>query len=135
MSDAGFDPARFFMEGGWPMYLVLCTGLFGHVLAIASLGAMFAKRRAMPLGMGAATLLFAVTTMCVGVGGYFMGMRMVDEAVAFADPESQAMLRAQGQDEADNNLWFGGCAFLFPLLCGLAAIGRGAMMKDSPGQA
>ncbi len=132
MSDGGFDPARFFMEGGWTMYLVLCTGGLGHMLAVASIGAMFAKRRAMPLGMGAATLLFAVTTMCVGVGGYFMGMRMVDEAVAFADPESQAMLRAQGQEEADNNLYFGGCAFLFPLLAGIAAIGRGAMMKDGP---
>ncbi|MBN8616974.1 MAG: hypothetical protein J0L92_40710 [Deltaproteobacteria bacterium] len=132
MSESGFDPARFFMEGGWAMYLVLCTGALGHVLAIASLASLFSKRRAMPLGMGAATLLFAVTTLCVGVGGYFMGMRMVEEAVAFADPDSQAMLRAQGQDEADNNLYFGGCAFLVPLLCGLVAVGRGATMKEAP---
>lgn len=132
MSASGFDPARFFMEGGWSMYLVLCTGGLSHLLAVASLAALFSKRRAMPLGMGAATLLFAVTTMCVGVGGYVMSMRMVEEAVAFADPASQDMMRAQGQDEADNNLYFGGCAFLFPLLCGIAALGRGAAMKDSP---
>jgi hypothetical protein len=39
------------------MYLVLCVGGLSHVLALAALGSMFAKRRAMPLGFGAATLL------------------------------------------------------------------------------
>ncbi len=129
---AGFDPLTFFQEGGAAMYLVLCVGALGHGLALAALGSMLAKRRAMPLGFGAATLLFALTTACAGVGGYVMGMRNVEDAVAFADPEMQARLRAQGQEEADNNLYFGGCAFLFPFFAGLVAIGRGATMKDGP---
>jgi hypothetical protein len=57
MSDVGSDPFRFFQEGGLAMYLVLCVGGLSHVLALAALGSMFAKRRAMPLGFGAATLL------------------------------------------------------------------------------
>ncbi|MBX7194123.1 MAG: hypothetical protein K1X94_18865 [Sandaracinaceae bacterium] len=128
----GFDPATFFQEGGAAMYLVLCIGALSHVLALAALGSMLAKRRAMPLGFGAATLLFALSTACTGVGGYLMGMRNVEDAVAFADPELQARLRAQGQEECDNNLYFGGCAFLFPFFAGLVAVGRGAMMKDGP---
>jgi hypothetical protein len=61
-----------------------------------------------------------------------MAMRNVEEAIVFADPASQAMLREAGQKEADDNLYFGGCAFLFPLLAGVIALGRGAMMKDGP---
>jgi hypothetical protein len=132
MSDVGWDPLRFFQEGGWAMYLVLCTGGLSHLLALAALGSMLAKRRAMPLGFGAATLLFAVSTLCVGVGGYFMAMRNVEDAVQFADPATQAMLRETGRAEADNNLYFGGCAFLFPLLAGAVALGRGATMRDGP---
>ena len=132
MSDVGWDPFVSFQEGGFAMYFIACIGALGHLMAIAALASMVAKRRAMPLGMGAATLLFAVTTMCLGVGGYLWGMRQVDEAIAFADPEQREALYAQGQAEASNNLTFGGCAFLFPLLAGVVAITRGAMMKDGP---
>ncbi len=132
MSDIGWDPFDFFREGGFAMYLVACVGGLGHVMAIAALGSMMAKRRAMPLGMGAATLLFSLSTLCVGVLGYFMAMRNVEGAIAAAPPEYADQFLTQGREEADNNLYFGGCAFLFPLLAGAAAIARGATMKDGP---
>ena len=129
----GFDLVQFFQEGGWAMYLVLAMGSSAHLLAVAALGSMFSKRRAVPLGFGAATLLLAVSTLCLGAGGFVVAMRQVEAAVAFADPATQEIMRALGRDEADNNLYFGGCAFLLPFLAGVLALGRGATRKDRTG--
>jgi len=130
MIDGGFSLVRFFEEGGWPMYFVLAMGASAHLLALAALGSMVAKRRAIPLVFGAGTLLLAVSTLCVGAGGFVFGMRQVEEAVAFADSADRDLMRARGREEADNNLYFGGCAFLLPFFAGVSAIGRGATMKD-----
>lgn len=134
MSDAGWSPLTFFQEGGFAMYLALCAGVLAHLFALVSIGALFASRRAFPLGMGAATLLFALSTALVGVLGYVWGMQQVNEAVMYVDPTQAEMLRQVGQDEADNNLWLGGLLCILPSLVGVVALARGAMMKDAPGQ-
>jgi hypothetical protein len=131
VSDVGWSPLTFFQEGGFAMYFALCGGVLAHLLALASIGALFAQRRAFPLGMGAATLLFALSTALVGVLGYVWGMQQVNEAVAYVDPSQAEMIRQVGQDEADNNLWLGGLLCILPSLVGVLAISRGAMMKDA----
>jgi hypothetical protein len=117
---------RWFQEGGAPMYGALCCSLLSVAIGLGAVGVAFAtKKRSLAIGLGAARLLFALTTLCTGVSGYFMGMRNVEAAVAFADPESRTMLLEQGRDESQNNLEMGACASLLPLLLGIAALGRG----------
>ncbi len=132
MSDIGWDPFRFLQEGGWTMYLALCSGVLGHLLGLLALGSLASSRRAFPLGMGAATLLFALSTALIGVLGYVLGMQMVSEALAYVEPSQAEELRRVGMDEADNNLWLGAIASVFPFLAGTAAVARGATMKDQP---
>jgi hypothetical protein len=132
MSDIGWDPLRFIQEGGAAMYLALCFVLVSHPLALGALGSLFATRRAFPLGMGAATLLFALGTLLVGVLGYVWGMQQVNEALAYVEPEHAEELRRIGTAEADNNLWLGALGALFPFLAGTLAIVRGATLKEKP---
>ena len=80
------------------------------------------------IGLGVATLLLALCTGCLGVVGYVMGMRNVEAAVGFADPEQRALLLQVGQAEAQNNLEMGACASVLPLLLGVVALVRGLTM-------
>lgn len=120
------DIVPWFQEGGWAMYGALCGSLFSMAIGLGAVGVAFAtKKRGLAIGLGAATLLFALTTFCTGVAGYAMGMRNVEEAVVFAEPAYRTALLERGRDEAQNNLEMGACASLLPLLLGLAALGRG----------
>jgi hypothetical protein len=120
------EVVQWFQEGGAPMYGALCCSLLSIGMGLGAVGVAFAtKKRNLTIGLGAATLLFALTTLCTGVSGYVMGMRNVEAAVAFAVADQRAALLERGQDEAQNNLEMGACASLLPLLLGIAALGRG----------
>lgn len=123
---------RWFQEGGWAMYGALCCALLSIVMGLGALGVAFAtKKRGLAIGLGAATLLFALTTLCTGVTGYVTGMHNVEAAIANADPVYRTALLERGQDEAQNNLEMGACASLLPLLLGIAALGRGLTLPRS----
>jgi hypothetical protein len=127
---------QWFQEGGWAMYGALCCSLLSVAIGLGAVGVAFAtKKRSLAIGLGAATLLFALTTLCTGVGGYLMGMRTVEGAVAFADPAYRTALLEQGRDEAQNNLEMGACASLLPLLLGLTALARGLTLPRADGHA
>jgi len=120
---------RAFQEGGASMYGVLCCGGFSHVIALIGIGFMFGKKRGALIGLGATSLLLGVVTLGVGAVGYFYGMRQVDAAVAFADPQMAARLVAQGRSEALNNIWFGMCSCGLPALAGAMVLLKGVMTK------
>lgn len=128
MSDVG----RYFVEGGFTMYPALCFGVFGVALALASLGSLFASSRKFPIGIGIAAMLVALMALGTGVVGTMLGRRATEDAIANVDPEFGERIRAQGYEEADNNLVLGGLASVTPLLAGMLAIVRGVTMKASP---
>ena len=108
------------------MYGALCCSLLSVAVGLGAVGVAFAtKKRGLAIRLGAATLLFALSTFCTGVVGYFHGMNNVEEAVAFAEAGYRTALLEQGRDEAQNSLEMGVCAALLPLLLGAAALGRG----------
>lgn len=120
-----------FVEGGWPTYVVLLCSLVTHPLAIGAVAVAFgSKRRAMAIGLSSAALLFALSTVAIGVGGYLYVMHVVDGAVAFADPSTREIIRAQGEHEASWNATCGvlGCAI--PLLLALAGLVRGFTLTE-----
>ncbi len=124
-----FDYIR---EGGFAMYVMLLIALVTHPLAIGAVVTTFGSRRGLTLALGVTTLVLAGLLVGSGVLGYVLGMRNVDEAVRFADPEFAAALRAQGAEEADNNLYFAVILGAFPLLAGSIALLRGLRMKPPP---
>ena len=128
MDDGGFSFGYFMAEGGATMWGALCCGSFANTLALAALGVLLTRKRGAVIGLGAATLLAGVGTLCVGLLGYWLGMRAVEQALAFADSQSVAELRRMGQSEAANNLWLGGLASAVPLLVGTLAIVVGALL-------
>lgn len=114
-----------FQEGGATMYGILCMALFAHVLGLAALGvSLFSKKGkgGAPLAIGSGALLFGVVSMLIGVVGYLWGMSRVDDALLYADSSQAELMRAVGRAEAMNNIYFGCCATVFPVVAGLAAI-------------
>ena len=107
------------------MYGILCMALFAHVLGLAALGvSLFSKKGkgGTPIAIGSGALLFGVVALILGIVGYLWGMSRVDDALAYADPSQAALMRQVGRAEAMNNIYFGCCATVFPVIAGLAAI-------------
>jgi len=118
----------FVQEGGWVMYPLFCTGLFGFVLGVAALVVAVMKKRTAGMALGAATLGIALLGCCTMGGGYFQARRQIDAAVAFADPQMAPALRARGLSEAMNIIVFGACTGALPLLLGGVALARAATL-------
>lgn len=119
-----------FHDGGATMWLALLCSLIGNPLAlVAIVGAFVSKKRGWRLGLGGAALVFGVLTLMVGAAGYSYGMSQAEQAVLFAEPETRAALLAMGRHQALNNVWFGLCGALLPLVFGSIAIVRGALTK------
>ena len=118
-------------EAGFFGYVGICLGLLGLPLALACLGSLFAKRRGLPLGLGAVTVLFAIVTFALGVVGYFVAVHQVETALlGVADPALQAQLHAAGVAEAISSPVIGALGSIFPFFAGLVACVRGALMKS-----
>lgn len=128
-------PVSYLQEGGFTMYPILCFGLLGVALALASLASLLATSRKLPLGLGIAAILIALMTLGTGVLGTMMGRRTTEQAIVNADPVFAEELRARGYEESDNNLVLGGLASAAPLLAGVVAVLRGATMKPRRAQA
>lgn len=124
------DVVRMFHEGGAAMWAVLaldlCAAAFVPLALILSIVARSTgKLRTLSLVAGWLALLGALAPMCAGMGGYFLGMSMVENAVANADPAMKEELYAVGQAEAGNNLNFGfgsGCCALIPAILALMLV-------------
>lgn len=119
-------------EAGWFGYAGICLGLLGVPLGLACLGSLLAKRRGLPLGLGAVAVLFAMLTFGLGVVGYFVSMYQVETALLgldIADPAHYAQLHAAGVAEAISSPVIGGLGAVFPFVAGLVACVRGALMK------
>ncbi|MCB9594087.1 MAG: hypothetical protein H6719_15240 [Sandaracinaceae bacterium] len=128
--------AHHFQEGGSAMYGILCCALFGNPVAFAALiVALVGKRRPAVIGTGAASLVFGVLTMGLGVAGYLYGMSVVDSVIPLVDVESRDMIYERGREESMNNIYFGVIAALFPLAIGGLAILRGVMLPARDPQA
>lgn len=120
-------------EGGAPVWGLLLCVLVSHPVALAAIGVALAKRsRGLSLGLGAVTVGLGVAALALGVLGYLYGMHQVDAAVAYADPESRALLREVGQHEALISVWCGLGAMALPLLLGVAAVARGLTLPAKP---
>lgn len=123
-------PVTMFQEGGWPMYAVLaldvCAGGLVPLAVVVTLIARFTnKGRTVALVLGVLALISAIVPMCAGVGGYFLGMSYVEDAVANVDPEYKQRLLQAGEAEASNNLTFGigsGCCLLVPAILALLLV-------------
>lgn len=124
------EPVNMFQEGGWPMWVVLavdlCAGGLVPLAVVVTLVARFTnKGRTVALVLGVLALVSAIVPMCAGVGGYYLGMSYVEEAVANVDPEYKQQLLLAGRAEASNNLTFGigsGCCLLVPAILALLLI-------------
>lgn len=116
------------------MWLVLlCTLTTTSIALAAVLTAFTSGRRSFVIGMSAATLVFAISTACVGVAGYAWGMRQVEDAlaaVALEDPRVVEQLRSEGQREASWNWICGLGGAALPIVLGSAALLRGVTMRE-----
>lgn len=108
-----------------------------HPLAIAALATAFGRRhRALSLGLGAASVATAMAGLLLGALGYFLGMSLVESAVANADVESREMLMEVGRREAMVNVWCALASAAIPGLFGALALARGATLPKpgAPGR-
>lgn len=129
------DPMRIFQEGGWPMFPLLACVMITHPLSVGvAITAFVSKRRGMVLGLGSASLLLSLGAVGIGVGGYLLGMRQVEQALAMVGPEHTSMLYEQGRAEASVNWMCGLAGAALPVLVSLIAIARGVMMRDPSAQ-
>ncbi len=121
---------RWFLEGGWPMWVLLgadvcLIGLFVVGLGVAGVlrGTTIAKL------IGGVLIVLALAPAVIGAGGYFWGMHQVNQALMNVDPSERAVITEEGRAEAMNNVWFGGGS----LLCTLpaAALVLGIAMTGS----
>jgi hypothetical protein len=126
-----WDLFAYFRQGGPLMYPALYAGMLAHVHAVLAAAATRSVRRTMPLGFGAATLLWAVTTVGLAVVGFADSIATTDGALALADPAAIAILRAEGYGYARNNLYLGAFACALPTVVGLVALARGAILPES----
>src|SRR5690349_15063082 len=117
------DVIRTFHEGGWTMYPLLACVMITHPLSIGVAIAAFAsKRGGMVLGLGSVSLLLSLGAVFIGLGGYLLGMRQVEMAVANVSPEHTAAILAQGRAEASINWMCGLAGAALPVLVSLIAI-------------
>ena len=108
-----------FQAGGWAMFVALGWSLFGGATGLVALGVAFlTPHRRTGLALGAAAVAFGLLAFGTGLAGYLHGMATVEEVLALVDPSQRALLRAAGQDEAQNNLEMGalGAACSVPLV-------------------
>lgn len=108
MNDEAFDLARFWLEGGIAMYLVLALGLVAEGLGAA---ALLTKKNAIAL----AVLGFSLLPLCLGVIGQAVGRQTVEEAIAHVHPQDQELIRDAGCKEAARPLQLGGVLSLLTL--------------------
>lgn len=118
-----------FQEGGWAMYPLVCTGLFGFVLGLAAVGVAFAKKKTPAIALGALAMTFALLGCAVMGFGYFEARRSISAALVNVDPTQREAMEAMGLSEASNILTFGVCSGVLPLLFGAIALARGATLK------
>ncbi|MFZ5479634.1 MAG: hypothetical protein ACOZNI_22905 [Myxococcota bacterium] len=112
------------------MFAVLGLDLCAAALVpIALIFAMVAraknKWRGPSLALGVLAVLASLLPMCMGVGGYMLGMHYVESAVEYADPDMKDELLAAGSAEAGHNLNFGfgsGCCCLLPAVLALMLV-------------
>ena len=121
--------ANYIVEGGSGMYLVACLGMLGLVFGLGALASLFSSSRKFPIGMGLAAIVIGLMTLGMGLLAMMFARHSVDEVLPLVDPSMADALRARGYEEADNSLVFGGLACVAPLLAGMIAVGRGALMK------
>ncbi|AKF04158.1 hypothetical protein [Sandaracinus amylolyticus] len=125
-----------FVEGGFPVWIVLAVVLVSHPLAIAAVITSFVNRsRGVVLGLSSAVLLFALTTVGVGVAGYFWSVSEIEYALEHAgglDPAMLDAMREQGRSEASWSWICGGIGAALPLVLSLVGLGRGVTMSSTP---
>jgi hypothetical protein len=120
----------------------LCFGVFAYLLSISAVGTAFASRkRVLILVLGGAALFAAVASMGVGVIGYVMGIRALDEVIQLREVmgegtgEDEALMSRiieEGRAEAMMNIWIALVMAGLPLLLSVVALVRGALIKKSP---
>ncbi len=121
-----------FRMGGPFMYLGLLVGVAASLGALAGVGVLIASfvrhvARGLVLGCGGVVFLMVLGLLAVGAVGYGIGISQMEEALAFATPENQEALRAQGELLATYPLKMVACLAIFPGLVALAVLGRGMM--------
>jgi hypothetical protein len=110
---------NYFLEGGWPMWLILLFTGVGLTAGVVSLGA--ARGRA-GVALGAGTLVVALMIVGAGLFGWQLGRAQTDAAVVYASPADVEVLRAQGYEESSHALVCGLAGAAIPLILGIAAI-------------
>ena len=104
--------------GGWPVLVILLLGGIGIVVAATAI--TVGRSGSAGYALGGASALLGLFIAAVGVGGWWLGRRQVDEALAFAalDPTQLAELQRLGYEEASRSLVCGGAAAAVPVLAG-----------------
>lgn len=108
-----------FQEGGWAMYAVLAIGVPAWFFTLIAGGVLIFKRRPLQLVLGG-----LLPTVCgllaiqFGAIGYYNGMSMADEAIAFADPSMQDAMLAEAGRMAMYPVYFGLALGTIPTLVG-----------------
>lgn len=114
---------QLFMEGGWPMWLIVLLTLAAGATTVA---ALIANNRVMAFVALGGVALIALT----GVGGTMLGRQQVDAAiVAVEDAHDRELIREGGYREASRNLQFAGIVGVPLLLLAVAAYAR-AMQRQ-----
>lgn len=106
---------RMFRNGGWPMYLILLSGVVTPIL-VAVLGAFVVRGKRMPAGV---LFVCASIPFALALFGAWIGQKLVVGAISgeSVDPEQKARILAEGIAESMSNDIFGGL-----VACGVAIV-------------
>lgn len=97
MENGGFDLVRMFQEAGAFAYISVAASVVIMIVIFA-----------LPKLPEPSVWAMALLPFALGYVGYMLGMRMVEQAIVYADPESRAVLLEAGTREARQNLVIGG---------------------------
>ena len=123
MSDEGFDLARFWMEGGFSMYLVALLWLVAEGAGVAAI----VSRKAV---VAMAAMAISMLPLTAGVLGMVHNRSVVANAVMNVGQEDRAKILEIGNQEAMRPLQLGGVLTLFTFPLALIAFVRSPKVKS-----
>src|SRR4051812_5691756 len=128
---------NFYFAGGiGSLFVIGLTVLALFCSLVAVVVTLIVKNSMVPGIMGMLLIFFAILIALIGVGSGLYGRSRMERAIAGSgiDPSQEAMIRAEGEREANQPLMMGLLGAALPGLAG-AALGMVAMKRRSDANA
>ena len=122
----------YFAGGPASLFVIVLTVLALFVSVVAVVVTLIVKNPIVPGILGMLLLFFAVLIAVIGVGASMMNRSRMERALVNSgiDPSQEAMIRAEGEREANQPLMMGLLGAALPGLAG-AALGMVALKRRS----